>query len=85
MVGVNGHGDYEFCINWIPKVGGNYSHISLFEKCTRKDTRRLLFRAESAVGGTKQQLERECAGYLGVVGLDRPMEKRDPRLLKREA
>jgi len=64
--------DNDFCFNWIPKVGGNYSHISLFEEMYKGKIQGAFFFGQNpAVGGPNTLLERDALANLEwMVSID---------------
>jgi len=64
--------DNDFRWSWLPKVGGNYSHISLFEDMNKgKIKGAFLFGQNPAVGGPNTLLERDALAKLDwMVSID---------------
>ncbi len=64
--------DNEFCYQYLPKVGGNYSHISLFQAMYDGLTKGLICMGQNpAVGGPNAYKERKALQRLDwLVGVD---------------
>ena len=64
--------DNDFCFGWLPKNGGNYSHISLFEDMDKEIIKGAFFFGQNpAVGGPNTLFERDALAKLDwMVAID---------------